>query len=141
MQNQKDFDTWNGLKKELEYTDKVLDREFFFHEREIWWTSLGLNLGHEQDGKNINFERPVIIIKKFNQHLCWIIPLTSKSKANPLYYHKLSNNLEGDTDSVAILSQIKLISSKRLLRKVGYATPEDFKIIVEKVKGLFPTNI
>ena len=141
MQKIKDFDSWNSLKKDLENIDKTIDKEFYFHEREIWWTSLGLNIGHEQDGKNINFERPVLIIKKFNNELCWIIPLTSKSKANPLYYFKLENNLKGETDSVAILSQIKLISSKRLLRKVGYATPDDFKKIIGKIISIFPTNI
>lgn len=50
----KNFDSWNELKKGLENTNRLLDKEFFFHEREIWWTSLGLNLGHEQDGKNNN---------------------------------------------------------------------------------------
>jgi mRNA interferase MazF len=140
MNHLKNFDDWNGLKKELEGINKPDDTDFFFHEREIWWTSLGLNIGHEQDGKNINFERPVIILKKFNRHVCWIIPLTSKEKAHPLYYHKLENAPVDDSDSVAILSQIKLISSKRLLRKVGYATQEDFKHIIEKMKCLLPSN-
>ena len=134
----KNFDDWNNLKKNLEISEKDFQGDFYFHEREIWWTSLGLNLGHEQDGKNINYERPVIILRKFNEHLCWIVPLTSKSKANVSFYHKLENNLADETDSVAILSQIKLISSKRLLRKIGYATPSDFKMIVDKIRNLFP---
>ncbi len=45
---QKDFNNWNSLKQELDKNEKVL----FFKEREVWWCSIGLNLGHEENGKN-----------------------------------------------------------------------------------------
>ena len=70
---QKDFDTWNLQKKQINNKH----RRITFHEREIWWCSLGLNIGFEQDGKNYLYERPVLVIRKFNKHTLWILPLTS----------------------------------------------------------------
>ena len=59
---EKDFDRWNEKKK---YTHK---REFadHVHEREVWWSALGVNIGVEIDGKHENFERPVLVVRKFN---------------------------------------------------------------------------
>ena len=37
----KDFDRWNEQKKKLHDGE----REVLFHEREIWWCSLGVNIG------------------------------------------------------------------------------------------------
>ncbi len=30
------------------------------------WCSIGINVGDEEDGKNELYERPVLVIKKFN---------------------------------------------------------------------------
>ena len=51
-----------------------------FHEREVWWCSLGANIGFEQDGGGEDFERPVVILKKFNLDACLIVPLTARPK-------------------------------------------------------------
>ena len=59
----KDFDTWNALKKHI-HQKRFLA---FVHAREVWWCSLGLNVGTEQDGKHTAFERPVLILRKFNR--------------------------------------------------------------------------
>ena len=56
------FDVWNSLKKDID----INNVDFSFSEKEIWWCSLGKNIGNEQDGKNRNFERPVLIFKKWN---------------------------------------------------------------------------
>lgn len=57
----KDFDGWN-TKKKLAH---AINKRPFFHEREIWYCALGVNVGFEQDGKGKDFLRPVIGIKKF----------------------------------------------------------------------------
>lgn len=49
----KDFNQWNKEKKGLENVGHDI---LAFHEREIWWCSIGINLGDEQDGKNELFE-------------------------------------------------------------------------------------
>ena len=103
----KNFDEWNELKKKIESKEKQIP---IFREREVWWCSIGLNIGSENDGKHIFFERPVLILKKFNRQLAWAIPTTSKIKLDH-YHHQL--NYHGKTISV-ILSQLRLISAKRL---------------------------
>jgi len=124
---EKDFQKWHNKKKEIHESDDVP----YFYEREIWWCSLGVNIGYEQDGKHENFERPVLILKKFNQYVLWIIPLTSKQKSGKYYY-----SFEfGKEPSVAILSQLRLISSKRLLRKIGMIPEDDFAKIKNSVKS------
>jgi mRNA interferase MazF len=133
----KKFDEWNTLKKSLEYDER--HNPNYFHEREIWWASLGLNIGHEEDGKNINYERPVLVIRKFNKKALWIVPPTSKEKIDKTHYHQLVERIDTQKDSVVILSQLKLVSSKRLLRKLGYISQHDFEQIISKIKKLFPS--
>src|SRR3977135_3027575 len=40
-----------------------------FQEREIWWRSVGVNVGHEMDGKNQFYNLPVLIVRKLGIHL------------------------------------------------------------------------
>ena len=127
----KDFDRWNELKKKLH----IRNEEILFHEREIWWCSLGINVGFEENGKNEMFERPVLILRKFNKYILWIIPLT-RSKKDGDYYYRITQGEEDD--SVVILSQIRLISSKRLLRKMRMLKEPEFEDIKNKVKKFLP---
>ena len=127
----KDFDSWNE-KKKLIHGLSTKDN-FYFSKREIWWCSLGLNIGYEQDGKNEDFERPILILKVFNKEVLWILPLTSKFKDNKYYY----NFKYKDKDFSIILSQIRLISSKRLLRKIWTFPSDDFKKVNEIMARYF----
>ena len=117
----KNFDSWNVKKKKLNNTK----RRIYFKERQIWWCSIGLNVGFEQDGKNDNFERPVIVLKKFSNDLLWILPLTSQNKQGKYYYQMQYSS----KTYVVILSQIRAISSKRLLRKMIRISSQDFSKI------------
>ena len=62
---------------------KKLDREasqhLYFHEREVWFCSVGVNVGMERDARNTKFSRPVVIVKKFNEFMFWGVPLSSKT--------------------------------------------------------------
>ncbi|KKP33145.1 MAG: hypothetical protein A2312_02990 [Candidatus Staskawiczbacteria bacterium RIFOXYB2_FULL_32_9] len=127
----KNFNEWNELKKKLH----IRNEEILFHEREIWWCSLGVNVGFEEDGKNKLFERPILIIKKFNKFVLWVLPLTRSNKPCGYYYKIAQGN---EDDSVIILSQLRLISSKRLLRKMRMITKQEFVEILEKVKKYLP---
>jgi mRNA interferase MazF len=127
---QKDFDTWNEEKKVVD--QKIVKRDLFFYAGEIWWCSMGLNVGVEENGKNDNFERPMLIIKKFNADMVWILPLTTKEKQDK-YHHKLDHKT---IKSSVILSQIKAISTKRLLRRMGSVSESDFEEIISRVINL-----
>ncbi|OGI83493.1 hypothetical protein A2997_00705 [Candidatus Nomurabacteria bacterium RIFCSPLOWO2_01_FULL_36_10b] len=122
----KDFDSWNKEKKSLE---NVGHNTLVFHEREIWWCSIGINLGDEQDGKNELFERPVLILKKFNNKVAWVLPMSTKQK-DGIYYHNLGHDEKVFT---VILSQLRLASVKRFRRLVRKISPHQFELIQNKL--------
>lgn len=122
----KNFDEWNKEKKNLE---NIGHDTLVFHEREIWWCSIGVNLGDEQDGKNELFERPVLILKKFNNKIAWVLPMSAKIKEG-LYYHLLNHDEKTFT---VILSQLRLVSVKRFRRFVRKISPHQFSIVQDKL--------
>ncbi|OGL71919.1 hypothetical protein A3C09_04640 [Candidatus Uhrbacteria bacterium RIFCSPHIGHO2_02_FULL_47_44] len=125
----KNFDEWNLLKEKIELLNMQIP---FFHEREVWWCSIGLNIGYEQDGKNALFERPVLILRKFNRHTAWILPMTSKNRTGNWYHPYVQ---QGKIFSILLL-QLRLISSKRLQRLIRKISEEEFKQIEEKIIAL-----
>ena len=131
----KDFDKWNNIKKKVEGHTYP-----FFHEREIFYARLGINIGFEQCGKGEDFERPVLILKKFNNSVFWGIPLSTTSKTGKYYYHF---EFFPKKRSVAIIPQMKLIDAKRLDRKIGKMSTDDFlsiKWLIAKYLNLAPKN-
>jgi mRNA interferase MazF len=106
----KNYQHWHTQKQILESTEM----KHLFHEREIWWCSIGENIGFEQDGKNIHFERPVLILKKFSPDVFFGIPMTSAQKNHPFYFPYQLHETKGSF----ILSQARLWSTKRLQRKI-----------------------
>ena len=128
----KDFDSWNTEKKILdEKSEKI-----FYHEREIWWCSLGLNVGYEQDGTGKRYDRPVIIVWGFSPQSCIVVPLTGCKKEGKYYFYL---GAVEERDATAILSQIKNIDTRRLLKKIGMVPEKQFLELTEKLQGLlFP---
>ena len=118
----KEFNDWNILKKSLANIERI-----YFNKGEIWFTAIGKNIGDEEDGKNNNFERPVLIIRKFNNNIFLGVPLTSQDKEGK-YYHKLVS-----FNSTVILSQVRLFDCKRLLRKIGKLEHEELLSIKKKI--------
>ncbi len=115
----KDYDLWNVEKQKIDCRAQF---NFYYAEREIWWCSVGINIGVEINGKNSKFERPVLILKKFNGLMLWVLPLTTKDKSKSSHYVRV----ERPTVAWVSLSQIKSISSLRLLRKICTLSNEDF---------------
>ena len=105
----KDFHDWSVLKETLNSQNCVP----FFKEREIWWCSLGVNVGHEQDGKNEEYSRPVLVVKKFSHRLFWGVPLTTKIKDTP-HYHKFVFKGREQSAMLSQISSIWLPSTMRL---------------------------
>ena len=125
----KDFNKWNELKKEIDIKNNIPDN--FPKEGEVWMTDVGLNIGYEQNGSEDNFSRPMLIIKKFNNHMFWAIPLSTKQKDFDFYFNFTDPN--GQKVS-AILAQMKLVSVKRLKRDIYIMPKELFDQIIEKLK-------
>jgi mRNA-degrading endonuclease toxin of MazEF toxin-antitoxin module len=129
MGAQKNFDNWNKKKKRLHSRADAP----FFHTREIWWCSLGVNIGFEQDGSGEEYYRPVLVLKGMSKQTCFVIPLTASSKPHPL---RPSIGIIEGKQARALLSQMRLIDSKRLIRKVGYLNKEVFGRIRKAVKDI-----
>jgi mRNA-degrading endonuclease toxin of MazEF toxin-antitoxin module len=121
----KDFDKWNKIKKKIDKKTNFLE----IRERQIWWAVVGLNIGDEENGKENKYERPVVILKNFNNRICLTLPISSKS-GNEKFYHKIEVN---KGENFIILSQIKLMSVRRLKRYIGRLCFNDFNQIKERV--------
>ena len=130
MSHEKNFDVWNIQKKKIDATNTPR----FYKEREVWWANLGKNIGFEQDGKGIFFERPVLVIKAFSKSVCIILPLTTSHKINPYY---LSIGIINGRQSFVIISQIRLIDTKRLINRIDVLNKVAFETIRKTVRNLF----
>lgn len=108
-----DFDQWNELKKVIEAQEN--DPNKFPKEGEVWMSSLGKNIGYEQNGSGDNYSRPLLIIKKFNNHMFWAVALSTKQKNYDFYFNYTDPH---EQQVSAILAQMKLISVKRFKRKI-----------------------
>jgi mRNA interferase MazF len=79
-----DFDRWNN-KKQLAH-DVPLPLAFPKN-GEVWMCTLGKNLGREQNGGSQDFSRPVLVIKKFNNEIFLVVPLSTKQKPLDFYFN------------------------------------------------------
>ncbi len=132
----KDFDGWHPRKMEL---NALLGTTTpFYHEREIWWCALGVNIGTEQDGIGHNFDRPVLIIRGFNREQFFGVALTGNRKENSKW-HIYIGQIGGEGEGSVILSQVRTIDARRLIRKMATLDEGTFKRVVDGLKGaLFP---
>lgn len=130
----KDFDRWNRTKQKLD----ILERKNIppFYEREIWWCSIGLNIGFEIYGKgrDESFSRPVLVLKKHNKFTFYGLPLGSTIKSHSLYHFPITTN--GRKGSV-LLSQGRTFSGNRLLNRMVKITDPEFDAIRKAYRALY----
>lgn len=123
---------WSKRKIGIHHADRIL----YFSEQEIWWASIGENVGSEENGKHHNFERPVLVLRKFNKDLFWGLPITTAIKRERWYYSFL---FHGGLRSL-MLTQIRAMSARRLVRKMGKMDEADFVAVRRLMAGLFVGN-
>lgn len=116
---EKDFDRWNTKKKNIQ--EKEPNRRY--HERDIWFCSLGVNVGFEQDGTGRNFDRPIVVVKGFNAHTFFAVALTGRKREGK--YYLFLGEVDG-REASAVLSQVRIIDTKRLVRKIGVLDKKSF---------------
>jgi mRNA interferase MazF len=124
----KDFQIW-GVRKNAIQTDEMTR---YFYEREVWWSAVGCNVGYEEDGKNDDFSRPVLILRKFNHHFFLGVPLSTTGKMGK-YYHRFECSPGYVT---ALLSQVRAFDARRLLRKDGSVSAWDHAMVRMKLAEL-----
>lgn len=121
----KDFWRWHSRKEYIHAAPGTA----FFHEREVWWCTIGTNIGFEQDGGK-RFERPVVIVKKYNLDAALIIPLTGRTKRGKYYFQ--IGKIEG-RDATAILLQLRFIDRKRLTNKICTLPVRTFEPLIRSI--------
>ena len=99
-------------------------------EGEVYWCSLGENIGDEENGKGKIFRRPVLVFKKFNNNIFWGIPMSTKIKDNRYYINVKLKNIEQSV----MISQLRVLDTKRLDQYIGYISKVDFlKIQIQTI--------
>ncbi len=129
---QDNYDKWNRIKKQIHKENIILG----YKNRDIFYMKMGENIGFEQNGKGENFVRPVVIIKGFNENMFFGVPLSTKIKDGKFYYTFEFKKQNTTIINNALLSQMKLFSTKRLLNKIGIINQDDFKNLKIKFKKL-----
>ena len=125
----KDFEGWNEQKKQTNDRQEAP----FYHARELWRCTLGVNVGSEQDGTGTEYRRPVLILRGLSAETCIVIPLTTSTRSHPL--RPAIGSVEGK-DAHALLSQIRVIDTKRLVRKIGYLDQGIFEEIRKTARAM-----
>lgn len=118
----KRFLEWIRLKEKL-HTSHA--KPPLFKEGEVWWCSIGENIGIEVDGKSKKFSRPVVVFKKLSAEGFLAIPLSTKIKIGTWYVPMSHRNIK----CVAVLSQARVLSVKRILEKYGEVNEEEMQKI------------
>ncbi len=122
----KDFAGWFVLKKRIDASSIL----FYAHPREVWWCSLGVNIGAEIDGKHETFERPILVIRVYKTESLFVLPLTTVPKDDDFHF-KIATERQ---TAWAKLTQGRVISTKRLLRKVDIVDSEQFENLRKALK-------
>ena len=126
----KDFDQWNEKKKRL---DAGTHQPPLVSEGEIWWASVGENIGSEIGGKSALFSRPVIILKKLSHDFYFVIPTTTQERKGSWYvdFRQQGRNM------IACLHQSRATDYRRLSSKLGTLDDEDFVRVIEGFSSLY----
>ena len=128
----KDYGKWHK-KKEVLNERRDIDT-IFFREKEVWWVALGVNIGFEQDGKGEEFRRPILILKKFNKFVVLAVPLTTRIKKNKYYIS--CDLVEDKLPRMVIISQLRLIDTRRFIDKLGVVENSSFVQIKNAIKAM-----
>ncbi|HEX8947214.1 MAG TPA: type II toxin-antitoxin system PemK/MazF family toxin [Candidatus Paceibacterota bacterium] len=128
----KEFDRWNGRKKKIDGKKSLVD----FHEREMWWCAIGVNVGSEQHSQSEDFGRPVVVMRRFTRDTFLAVPLTTKVRTAPFRVRFMVNGVEND----ALVLQMRVYDRRRLLRKVGMVAQDTFAELQKEVASAIQTT-
>ena len=124
------FLQWIGLKQKLHHGAQSPP---LVSAGDIWWASIGENVGSEINGKSRLFSRPVIIFKKLAHGFYFVIPTTTKSKVGSWFVPFR----QADRRMIASLHQARAIDHSRLSTKLGQLDDSDFERVREEFWKLY----
>ncbi len=105
----------------------------FFKQGDIWWCSVGMNLGEEIYGKGLKFTRPVLVFKKFTSNSFLGLPMTTQEKCGSWYVEITIHGKKNWT----MLNQARILDKKRLTNRIGMLDDNDFNKIKSKFMGFY----
>jgi mRNA interferase MazF len=126
----KSFFEWFGLKQRLH---DIKHEPPLVSERDIWWASIGENVGSEINGKSALFSRPVIVLKKLSHGFYFVIPTTTQVREGSWY---VAFRQQGK-DMLACLHQARAIDFRRLSSRLGKVDSDDFKRVKDGFRTLY----
>lgn len=125
---EKNFADWFALKPELH--NHGIFRNF--KEGDVWWCSIGENVGVEINGKQEFFLRPVLVLKKLSRFGFMGVPLTSQAHDGSWYVPFIFK----ERNQNAVLAQSRVLSVYRLKRKMGSVPDSDLELVKEGFRKL-----
>lgn len=99
-----------------------------FKQGDIWWCSLGANLGEEMFGKGAKFTRPVLIFRKFTGNSFLGLPITKQEKTGS-WYVQITVHKERRW---VMLNQARVLDKKRLTNRIGVLGNADCRKVKEE---------
>ena len=126
----KQFRLWIGLKERL---DDSTHRPPLVSQGDIWWASVGENIGSEISGKSGQFSRPVIVLKKLAHGFYFVIPTTTRTHHGTWYVPFRQHERE----MMACLHQARAIDYRRLSSKLGTLDDRDLGRVREGFAALY----
>ena len=122
------FDNWNSLKQKIEDKEPVQ-----FRQGQIYFMSVGQNIGYEVYGKKELYLRPVLVYRKLSKRTFIGIPLSSKEKDGTYFF---TFRYTQKTLSTALLNQIRVFDIKRAEYYDGYINVSDYGKLKDKLLNL-----
>ena len=125
----KDFDTWNGAKKRVQRETRSIN----IRAGEVRWVAVGVNIGDEIDGKGTSFTRPSLVVTVSGSSTALIVPMSTKTKDITGYIV-----LKWKEKRVSFcIHQMRVVSQKRILKRVGKLSDRKFQYIKNEIKKFF----
>lgn len=106
----------------------------YYREGQIFWMSIGENIGFEEDGRGELFIRPVIVLSGYTKRLFFGAPLTTTVRKGHYFINIICNN----KSATILLNQARPFDTARIIK----STPLDSIGGNEfyKIKKLFIDN-
>lgn len=99
-----------------------------FKHGDIWWCSLGMNIGEEMFGKGEKFTRPILIFRKFTGNSFLGLPIIKQEKQGT-WYVEITIHKERRW---VMLNQARVLDKKRLTNRMGALDDNDFQKVKKK---------
>jgi mRNA interferase MazF len=126
----KNFQDWNTKKIKLD------SNPTFKHpkEKEIWWCSIGVNVGSEVFGKGDSYTRPVLVVNAEGSESFIGIPLTSNIKNKK--YSCIIKTDDGVLHT-ALVYQVRSFDKRRLTERKYVLHSGEYAKIEEYFRKLY----